>query len=185
MPAWRNTLLSTGELNYQYNEAFKYTSYFKALSEFINDPKLILAAKENGYELVFRPHPNMYGQAKDFKLDKYIKLSAFETSYQKIFADASMIITDYSSAIFDYAYLKKPVLYYHFDEGQYDKGYFDYETMGFGEIAKTKDDLVALVIEYMKDSCKMKEKYIARVNDFFLYKDKKNCQRIYEEIIRL
>lgn len=185
MPTWRNTLLSTREITYQYNEAFKYTSYFKALSEFINDPKLICAAKEHGYELIFRPHPNAYGQVADFKFNKYIKLSPFETSYQKIFAEASMIITDYSSAVFDYAYLKKPVLYYHFDQGQYDKGYFDYETMGFGEIAKTKDDLVSLVIEYMKDSCKMKDKYIARVDEFFLYKDKNNCQRIYEQIIKI
>ena len=112
-------------------------------------------------------------------------LSPFETSYQKIFADASLIITDYSSAIFDYAYLKKPVLYYHFDEGQYDKGYFDYETMGFGEIAKNKDDLVSLVIEYMKSSCKMKEKYINRVDEFFTYKDANNCKRIHDEISKL
>lgn len=185
MPTWRNTLLSTSELNYQYNEAFKYTDYFKVLSEFINDTKLIEAAKEHGYELVFRPHPNVYAQVEDFKLDDSIMLSAFETSYQKIFADASLIITDYSSAIFDYAYLKKPVLYYHFDEGQYEKGYFDYETMGFGEIAKTKDDLVSLVIEYMKSSCKMKEKYIKRVNEFFMYKDANNCKRIHDEISKL
>ena len=185
MPTWRNTLLSTSELNYQYNEAFKYTDYFKVLSEFINDAKLIEAAKEYGYELVFRPHPNVYAQVEDFKLDDSIMLSPFETSYQKIFADASLIITDYSSAIFDYAYLKKPVLYYHFDEGQYDKGYFDYETMGFGEIAKNKDDLVSLVIEYMKSSCKMKEKYINRVDEFFTYKDANNCKRIHDEISKL
>ena len=185
MPTWRNTLLSTSELNYQYNEAFKYTEYFKSLSEFINDSRLIEAAKECGYELVFRPHPNVYAQVEDFKLADSIRLSPFETSYQKIFADASLIITDYSSAIFDYAYLKKPVLYYHFDEGQYDKGYFDYETMGFGEIAKSKDDLVSLVIEYMKSSCKMKEKYINRVDEFFTYKDTNNCKRIHDEISKL
>ena len=185
MPTWRNTLLSTSELNYQYNEAFKYTDYFKVLSEFINDAKLIEAAKEYGYELVFRPHPNVYAQVEDFKLDDSIMLSPFETSYQKIFADASLIITDYSSAIFDYAYLKKPVLYYHFDEGQYDKGYFDYETMGFGEIAKTKDDLISLVIEYMKSSCKMKDRYINRVDKFFTYKDANNCKRIHDEISKL
>lgn len=185
MPTWRNTLLSTSELNYQYNEAFKYTDYFKVLSEFINDTKLIEATKEHGYELVFRPHPNVYAQVKDFKLNKRVKLSPFKTSYQKIFADASLIITDYSSAIFDYAYLKKPVLYYHFDEGQYDKGYFDYETMGFGEIAKNKDNLVSLVIEYMKSSCEMKEKYINRVDEFFTYKDANNCKRIHDEISKL
>ena len=185
LPTWRNTLLSTRELNHQYNEAFKYTEYFKALSEFINDIKLIEAAKKYDYELVFRPHPNVYAQVEDFKLDNYITLSPFETSYQKIFADASIIITDYSSAIFDYAYLKKPVLYYHFDDGQYKKGYFDYETMGFGEILKAKDDLVSLVIEYIKSGCKMKEKYINRVDKYFLYKDKNNCKRIHEEISKI
>lgn len=147
--------------------------------------RTISKAKELGYRLSFKPHPNVYGQLQDFKLNSYINVIDYQTSYQNIYANATLVITDHSSAMFDYAYLKKPVLYYHFDEGHYEKGYFDYETMGFGEIAKTKDDLVSLVIEYMKDSCKMKDKYIARVDEFFLYKDKNNCQRIYEQIIKI
>ena len=57
--------------------------------------------------------------------------------------------------------------------------------MGFGEILKAKDDLVSLVIEYIKSGCKMKEKYINRVDKYFLYKDKNNCKRIHEEISKI
>lgn len=185
MPTWRNALQSTTDIVYQYQESFKYSKYFNAISDFLNDQRLIDAAKKYGYEIVFRPHPVVYNQIDDFRLNSYVKISPYETSYQDIYADASLIITDYSSAIFDYAYLKKPVIYYHFDDNQYEKGYFDYETMGFGEIAKSQDELIKLVTDYISSSCVMCEKYEKRVNEFFLLKDNKNCQRIYEEIIKI
>lgn len=185
MPTWRNTLQSTSDLVYRYSPSFKYSKYFQTLSDFLNDRVLINAAQKYGYDLIFRPHPVVYNQLEDFKLDERIKISPFTTSYQSIFADASLIITDYSSAIFDYAYLKKPVLYYHFDDSHYEKGYFNYGTMGFGEIAVNKNELVSMIISYMKSPYKMSAKYKDRVDRFFLYKDTNNCKRIYEEIAKV
>lgn len=51
------------------------------------------------------------------------------------------MVTDYSSVAFDFAYMKKSLVYAQFDreaffEGQtYDEGYFNYETDGFGPYA--------------------------------------------------
>ena len=44
---------------------------------------------------------------------------------------------DYSSIAFDFAYMKKPLIYYQFDQDKYytnhfAKGYFDCERDGFG-----------------------------------------------------
>lgn len=185
MPTWRNALQSTTDVVYQYRESFKYSKYFHVISDLLNDRRFISAAKKYGYEIIFRPHPVVYSQVKDFQLDPYIKISPYEESYQSVYADASLIITDYSSAIFDYAYLKKPVIYYHFDDNQYDKGYFNYETMGFGEIVKSQGELVKLVTDYISSSCVMSDKYRKRVDEFFLYRDKNNCRRIYEEINKM
>ncbi|MBP3481073.1 MAG: CDP-glycerol glycerophosphotransferase family protein [Clostridia bacterium] len=185
MPTWRNALQSTTDIVYKYSESFKYSKYFNAISEFLNDKALIAAAKQYGYEIIFRPHPVVYNQLSDFKLNPYIKVSPYETSYQKIYAEASLIITDYSSAIFDYAYLKKPLIYYHFDDNQYEKGYFDYDTMGFGEVVKSRAELTALVLNYIRGDCSMPDKYKHRVDSFFCFCDTLNCKRIYDEIVRL
>lgn len=185
MPTWRNALQSTTDIVYKYQESFKYSKYFSIISDFLNDRRFIDAAKKYGYEIIFRPHPVVYNQLEDFKLDPYVKISPYEASYQDIYANASLIITDYSSAVFDYAYLKKPLIYYHFDDGQYEKGYFDYESMGFGEIAKSKEELIKLVTGYISSSCEMSDKYKLRVDSFFLFKDRHNCKRIYDEILKL
>ena len=39
-----------------------------------------------------------------------------------------------------------------------------------------------LTEKYMQDNCKMKDKYIKRVEDFFTYTDKNNCKRVYDHI---
>ena len=57
--------------------------------------------------------------------------------------------------------------------------------MGFGEIAKSKEELIDLVTNYISSSCIMSEKYKKRVDEFFIFKDNNNCQRIYEEIIKM
>jgi CDP-glycerol glycerophosphotransferase (TagB/SpsB family) len=56
--------------------------------------------------------------------------------------------------------------------------------MAFGEIVKKRDELVDLLIDYMKNGCKMKQKYIDRANDFYEFDDHNNCKRIFDEKIK-
>lgn len=65
----------------------------------------------------------------------------------------------------------------------YEKGYFDYETMGFGVVTKNEDDLVEEICECIKNDCKNDEKYIKRVEKFFKFTDKNNCKRVYDWIL--
>ena len=78
-------------------------------------------------------------------------------------------------------YQKKPVVYFHPDElpPHYGLGTMNYETMGFGPIIKTVDGVVKELCENMKNSCKNKEEYIKRVEDFFEYDDFNTCERTY------
>ncbi|MBQ9027111.1 MAG: CDP-glycerol glycerophosphotransferase family protein, partial [Methanobrevibacter sp.] len=93
---------------------------------------------------------------------------------------------DYSSVAFDFAYLKKPLIYYHtesFTKFHYDKGYFDYDTMGFGQIIKSEGDLVEKIISYIDNGCVMEDKYQKRVDEFFKFRDANNSKRIYDWLI--
>ena len=65
------------------------------------------------------------------------------------------------------------------------RGYFDYERDGFGEVEYTADALIDRMIEYMKNECQLKDYYRERIDRTFRYSDQNNCQRVYEEIIRL
>ena len=115
-----------------------------------------------------------------FDIPNEVKLSSND-SYQKLFNESSILITDFSSVAFDFAYLKKPLIYYQQDDDYHNlSSYFDYETMGFGEVVKSEDELVDVIIDYINNDCKMKEKYVGRVKNFYKFNDKNNCERVYK-----
>ena len=170
-----------------YNSAFKKTEYYKIYNSLINSPQLIEAAKKYGYKIVYILHPIVSPQKKDFKTNPYVDIvaSAGDMSYEKYLTESSLLVTDYSGIQFDFAYMKKPVVYYHPEslEAHYEEGTFHYDTMAFGEIVDAENNLIQLLIDYMKSGCKMKDEYKARVDSFYMYHDQNNCQRVYEDVI--
>ena len=170
-----------------YNPGFKETPYFKVYNSLINDKRLINAAEEYGYRIKYVLHPIVSPQAEDFDKNDYVDIvpSVGDMSYETMFRESSLMVTDYSGIQFDFAYMRKPLVYYHPVEleAHYEEGTYHYDTMAFGEIVKKKDELVTLLIDYMKDGCHMKELYKRRADDFFEYDDRNNCKRIYEDMV--
>ena len=59
------------------------------------------------------------------------------------------------------------------------------EAAGFGEVEHTVEDTVDRLIEYMEEGCSLKKKYEDRIDAFFKYHDKKNCERVFQAIRHL
>lgn len=182
MPSWRRYL--TGKSN----EYIEETEFFKRFNSLLNNEKLIEKAKEYEYEIIFRPHPNVYNFIDLYDENDYVQIDHEKTKFQTLFNNGSLLITDYSSVAFDFAYLHKPVVYYqyagdyHFDV---ENSFFDYETMGLGDVCRNEDDLVNLIIEYIKNECRIKDRYSKRIDKFFLFNDKNNCKRVHDEINKI
>lgn len=103
-----------------------------------------------------------------------------------------MLITDYSSVAFDIAYLNKPILYYQFDHEDvfsgahtYQKGYFDYERDGFGDIAHTESALLIKLNQLIHGNDDNLKIYQERGNKTFAFRDNLNCERVYQAIMNL
>lgn len=182
MPSWRRYL----------SKENKYTisnsTFFRTYNSLINNKRLLEKAKEKGYEVIFRPHPHVYQFIELFDDNEIIKIDYERGSYQDLFKKGALLITDYSSVAFDFAYLKKPVLYYQYGEDYHfnlDESYFDFETMGFGEVCTTEDELIDLIEQYIDNDCEMKEKHIKNVEDYFTFTDQNNCMRVHEEILKI
>lgn len=193
MPTWRKYIMGTLDKKtgiWSIKDDFAETDFVKFYSSLLNSKKLSEALKKYGYTLAFMPHPNIQPYLDYFKGDCDVTFLGQETNYRDIYAYSNLIITDYSSAVFDFAYLRKPVLYCHFDHDQffggghsYEKGYFDYERDGFGEVEYSVESTVDRIIEYMENDCKVKDKYLERIDNFFAFSDQNNCQRHYEMMI--
>ena len=97
------------------------------------------------------------------------------------------MVTDFSSVFFDFAYMKKPEIFFQFDEGayrskHYSEGYFDYRRDGFGPVYTDREDVVRCLIRLMENGCEMEQTYQDKVDAFFAFRDHSNCERNYEAI---
>lgn len=170
-----------------YNPLFKESTYYQVFNSLINDPRLIEAAKKYGYRIKYVLHPIVSAQVDDFDKNDYVDIipAVGDMSYERMFCESSLMVTDFSGIQFDFAYMRKPLVYLHHKDipQHYEEGTFFYDTMAFGEIAHDNDELIDLLIEYMASGCKMKEEYVRRADDFFYYNDRNNCERIYNTMI--
>lgn len=196
MPTWRNDIVGTileGNKR-SYNHQFMQTDYAIHWQAFLSSESVKKLAKQYGYKFVFAPHPNTQEYLKEFNIPDYIEIWRYsDGNIQKLFQNALVLITDYSSVAFDFAYLDKSVIYYQFDADKvfsgshtYKKGYFSYEKNGFGEVLETLSELEQSLSHLLiKRKGKPQAEYLKRINNTFPFRDGKNCQRVYEAIINL
>lgn len=188
-PTWRNYIAmpaSSKNNAKPYNPDFIKTDYFKIYNELLSDTRLIQCAKEHGYTIIYLLHPVISAQIRDYPQTSDVKiLPATDVNYEKILTESSLMVTDYSGVQFDFAYMRKPVIYYHPPKlpPHYKEGGFFYDTMGFGEICTEHTNLVQVLCNYMQNECKTKPHYKARQDDFFAFSDLNSCERIYNDML--
>ena len=164
--------------------------FYKKYMELLSNDRLINELKKTKTQLVFYPHYEMQKYLNLFKegISQYIKIAnSNEYDIQNLLKESKLLITDFSSVFFDFAYMEKPIIYFQFDKDEYrDKhykmGYFSYESDGFGNIETKTEELIDKILQYMYNDYKVENEYIVRKNKFFLYRDNDNCKRNYEAI---
>ncbi len=191
LPTWRTELAI--EMDQKtgirpYNTEFKKSDYYQFYQKLINDERLVAAMKRCGYRGKFCVHTNNLPNASDFTGNEVIKVVAEAIDYQKEFKENALLITDYSSVAYDFAFLQKPVIYTQSDRkaffaGQmYDEGYWDYDSMGFGPVCKDYESTVNAIIAQVEAGCVLEDVYKKRIEAFYYAFDRNNCQRVFEAI---
>ena len=194
IPTWRKYLVSSIDVKTGkriFNKDIKTTEFYKNYNNLLNNDELLKFLSENNYKIKFIPHANMQEQVKFFDKNELVEIESNSINFCQEFSENSILITDYSSVFFDFAYLKKPIIYFQFDkdefyQGQiYDKGYFTHEKDGFGKVAYTINDVIEEIERIIKNDCILDEKYKKRIEKFYKFYDANNCKRIYDEIIKM
>jgi UDP-N-acetylglucosamine 2-epimerase len=132
----------------------------------------------------------MSSQIDDFEKNEYVDIvaAAGDMSYEKVLTESSLMITDYSGVQFDFAYMRKPVLYYHpatLPPHYTESTAFSHEKDGFGPIITDHEELVDRICRYMEQECRMEPFYRERADRFFAYDDTDNCRRIAEVLLQM
>lgn len=98
------------------------------------------------YVVLFKMHPWVKGNVpiEDAYKDKFLDVSKY-LNINDLFYITDLLVTDYSSNIFEFSLMKKPMLFFAFDKTQYafSRGFHrDYEKSAPGKVCYTFEELL-------------------------------------------
>lgn len=142
---------------------------------------------QNDYVMLFSPH---YFIANTIDLKKYegfiINVARYD-EINELYLVSDVIMTDYSSVFFDFANLKKPMLFYMYDyelyQGQLRDFYISLDELP-GPIAKNQDEVEYYLSNIDIEKEKYKEKYIAFNKKYNYLDDGQASERVIKEIFK-
>ena len=179
-PTWRRWMVSLTPEDFAKTTFFKkYTELFNKLSN-LGDINTTVYLHNN-----FQKYTHLFPTYKNIHF-----VTSNNARINALFMKSDLMITDYSSVAFDFAYMNKPVVYYQFDADEffskhYQRGYFSYKRDGFGPVARTPSECLTEIDRIKRRNFSMSEKYSNRAKNIFAYSDNKNCERIYHKVVEL
>lgn len=177
MPTWRELLRT---------DTFLESNYYRNWHGFLSHPGVQHLLGVADLEVTFLLHPNMRMFADHFDLPHVRLVRQGEVDVQDLLLDSAVLITDYSSVAWDFGFLRRPVLYFHFDTERLigsQAPHVDPHTDYPGPIAATPESLLSLLRQVVADDLTMASQYWDRASAFLAHPDTQNCARI-EQMVR-
>ena len=188
IPSWRSYLASDKEIDRR--STFLESSFFRNCSNFIQLVEDSGILEKHDCTLEIKLHPNF---------NNYIDL--FDVSSNRIMmadenvcvSDYDIAITDISSFVYDFVYAGSSILYFIPDQDELDAGMNHYNAIdlpygdGFGPQCADPEEAcrqLASLIERTVPEARLEE-YARRRDDFFLYHDGMNRERLHEALVKL
>lgn len=150
---------------------------YKGFSTVSFDAKKIMNALDEDYVLLYKYHP-LLGNIDLGDSDRIMNMNGIST--HKLFLISDYLISDYSSIVFDYMILGKPILFYVPDLEEYmnDLGvYVDVRELGY-PVCINEDQLIENIIDYPTS----KEIRKKNKNKFIEIQDGESVKRVIEFI---
>ena len=159
----------------------------------VSSPKLpfdletLMSSLPEDMTLGLRLHPFVAKSFQGIQLKDELKGKVYDFSCEpdtnQLLLISDLLITDYSSIIFEYCVLRKPMLFYAYDYDLFKKEqrgfYEDYETFVPGTIVYNQAELIKVLQQGEYD--------ISKVDDFmkrqYRYTDGKSTQRLIDQIL--
>ncbi len=119
------------------------------------DLEKLYSALGDSYVILYKGHPSVKNDVVINDAYRKFFVDASEESIEALMCAADFCITDYSSLVFEYALLERPILFFAYDYKEYvtERGfYYDYEEFVPGPICYSEEDLVQCITEIQKDT---------------------------------
>jgi len=188
LPTWREYLLdstSDGNGRRGLRDDFAETLYARSWFGLLKSEGLRRLADAHGASIAFMPHPNVQPYLEEFALPDHVEtLTYADNDIQHVITSAKVVITDFSSIVFDAAYIGRPIVYYQFDQAEafggthtVRQGYFSYEDDGFGPVAYEEQDVITALEKIATDGFVPSPEHRKRSEDAFPHRDDNSSAR--------
>ncbi|MFD7643257.1 CDP-glycerol glycerophosphotransferase family protein [Kitasatospora sp. NPDC059795] len=142
------------------------------------------AALGDDHVLLLRPHVHVGGRMPD---DAFVRDVSDHPDVADLMLIADVLVTDYSSLMFDFAVTGRPMLFFAYDLEHYRtrlRGFtFDFEANAPGPVLATSADLVAALRDF--DPAPHRERYRAFRERFCPLDDGKAAARVVDRMLEL
>lgn len=182
---------------YKYSKVILYCPTFREnktkqpfSSEFLN--KLNIYLRRNNYIFLVKRHP--YDDFLMNDQNEYLNILDVSTQIIDIYdllPHVDILITDYSSILFDFTLLNRPLIFYPYDIEMYiekcRKLNYDYFAELPGPFAHNEDELLEILsnIDSIFGSKDYKERYEQFRLRFNYYNDDDNCRRLLRYLLHV
>jgi CDP-glycerol glycerophosphotransferase len=172
MPTWRWYL--------QDADAYSMSGYHRRWTLFLNDPRLRELEQRYGLDVLFALHPNNEQFRSLFAGLPVRLVDPGEVEVQHLLKESALLITDYSSVGWDFAFLHKPVVYFQFDRSRLAAPHIDPDAELPGPAPATRDELFAELDKLASTGFTMAEEYRDRAERFIDHRDRSSSERIFQ-----
>lgn len=164
---------------YSAKEGFKLESYmdFEKARESLGD----------GYIILFRAHYFISGRMNLERFENFVFDVSDVEDINELYVISDFLITDYSSVFFDYANLKRPIIFYMCDYEEYKNElrdfYIDIQELP-GPVVREQEQVFDKV-KKLADSFCLDDKY-KEFNEKYNYMDSGDCsKRVWKKILNI
>lgn len=184
VPTWRQWL------NKATDEEFVHSDYYAQINKLLNNKKLSKLLSQYDTDFYVYLHPFM--QRLTHNLNSSNKrmhiLSSDDYDLGDLLRGGSLLISDYSSVVWDFAVQRKPVIFYQFDKSRYLKkvgSLVDLDNLPIGKSFENDSQVVEQIAYYLERNFKIDDDISANIDDIFGSDKQDYSKNIYDFISRV
>jgi CDP-glycerol glycerophosphotransferase len=134
--------------------------------------------------VLFRGHTNTHDAHRFIGEKNILDVTEYQ-NVSELYLAADVLVTDYSSVMFDFSVTGKPIIFLapDFDEYVSARGfYFDFVSEAPGPILRNSDELIQALENISKISTRFSDKYLAWQQKFNHLEDGKSASRVVDRL---
>ncbi|ENT8679845.1 CDP-glycerol glycerophosphotransferase family protein [Escherichia albertii] len=177
-PTWRSWLENLS------NEELSNSTYVKSICNFLCNERLKKYLSENNIFMYYKLHHKICHLNLNLSLCDNIILLKNNDDLTQYIRESDLLITDYSSVVWDFLYNNRKVIFYIFDIEEYilKQGlYYDVRT-SLKNYGYTPDEIINFLREKCKEDKEDSVELSSMAGEFFEYRDNKNSERVLKLI---